>query len=564
MTFLNRISTENRRKSLRSKLEEKGFIRAIEAHNGISAIIANNIYYEKHGARYEFDAIWVSSLTDSAAKGCPDAEIVGPESRYETIRQILNSSTKPIIFDGDTGGEATNFEFLIRALEDMGVSMVIIEDKVFPKRNSLEPDTRQIQEDPNVFALKIERGKKILLSSDFMIVARIESLISGLGLEDALFRTKKYLKAGADGIMIHSKNVNPKDILDFALEYEKLSKKLGFRKPLICVPTTYNTITEEELKNYGFNIVIYANHLLRSAHKAMNETASMILRDGRGFEAESKCSSIKHIFMDVGFLDVKEKDLKYSKGNIKIIIPAAGRDTIFNTPKSVIKIKDKPLLQLQKEILNKCGLNDIVVIRGYKKELFDVEGIKYINNEDFDKYFILHSLFKAEQEMNNGFIYINSDILFNELTIKNLLTSKKDIILVVDNSYTYHKHEKEKKLDLVLTKNKPVKERRRLYQKDNEILRIGKNINHNMADYEFVGIAYFSEYGVEIIKKIYSDCRLNHKGPFHEATSFERASFTDFIQEIINRGFEVNLLEIHKGWIEIHNKKDIELSETLL
>ena len=150
-----------------------------------------------------------------------------------------------------------------------------------------------------------------------------------------------------------------------------------------------------------------------------------------------------NFFKDVGFLEVKEKDLKYSKGKVSVIIPAAGRDIIFDTPKSVIKIKNEPLLQLQKEILNMCGLNDIVVIRGYKKELFDIEGIKYFDNDDFDKYFILHSLFKAEQEMVNGFIYINSDILFNKIIINNLLNSKKDIILVVDNSYAYHKHEKE-------------------------------------------------------------------------------------------------------------------------
>lgn len=564
MTLRNRVSPENRRRSLRRLLKEKGFIRAIEAHNGISAIIANNIQYEIEGKRYEFDAIWESSLTDSAAKGYPDAEIVGPESRYETIRQILNSSKKPIIVDGDTGGEATNFEYFIRTLEDMGVSMVIIEDKMFPKRNSLESETKQIQENPDVFSLKIKRGKEVQLSSDFMIVARIESLISGLGLEDAIFRAKKYLKAGADGIMIHSKNVNPKEILDFAIEYKRLSKDLGIRKPLVCVPTTYNTITEKELKNFGFNVIIYANHLLRSAHKAMKETAMMILRNRRGFEAESKCSPIRDIFKDVGFLEVKEKDLKYKKGNVRVIIPAAGRDNIFDIPKSVIKIKDKPLLLWQKEILNKCTLNDIIVVRGYKKELIDFGEMKYVNNENYDKSFILHSLFKAEQEMNNGFIYLNSDVLFNENIINNLLNSKKDIILVVDNSYTYHKHEKEKKLDLILTKNKPVEERRRLYKKDNEILRIGKNINKNMADYEFVGIAYFSEYGVEIIKKIYNDCKLNYKGPFHEAQSFERASFTDFIQEVIERGFTVSLLEIYKGWIEIHNKKDIELAERLL
>lgn len=564
MTLKNRVSPENRRKSLKNLLNDRDFIRVIEAHNGISAVIANNIKYEIEGKLYEFDAIWESSLTDSAAKGYPDAEIVGPESRYETIRQILNSSTKPIIVDGDTGGEATNFEYFIRTLEDMGVSMVIIEDKMFPKRNSLDPESRQTQEDPDIFALKIKRGKEIQLSSDFMIIARIESLISGLGLEDAIFRAKKYLKAGADGIMIHSKDVNPKEIIDFAIEYKKILDEMGIRKPLVCVPTTYNTITEEKLKKYGFNVVIYANHLLRSAHKAMKETASIILREQRCFEAESKCSPISSIFEDVGFLEVKEKDLKYRKGEIRVIIPAAGKDPIFDLPKSIIKIKDKTLLTRQKEVLNSCGLKDITVIRGYKKELIDIDEIKYVDNDDYDKYFILYSLFKAEQEMSNGFIYLNSDILFDEQIITNLLNSKKDMILVVDNSYTYHNHEKEKKLDLILSKNKPSGERRRLYQKDNEILRIGKKINKNMADYEFVGIAYFSEYGAEIIKKIYNDCKLNHKGPFHEANSFESASITDFIQEIIDRGFKVNLLEIHKGWIEIHNKKDIELAERLL
>ena len=172
-------------------MNEKGFIRAIEAYKGISTTIANNIQYEKDNKTYEFNAIWVSSLTESAAKGYPDAEIVGPESRYEKIRQILNSSKKTLIIDGDTGEEATNFEYFIRTLEDMGVSMVIIGDKMFPKRNSLELGPRQIQENPDVFSLKIMRGKNIQLTSDFMIVARIESLITRLGLEDSI---KKELK----------------------------------------------------------------------------------------------------------------------------------------------------------------------------------------------------------------------------------------------------------------------------------------------------------------------------------------------------------------------------------
>ncbi len=553
-----------RRNMLKELLQKKKIVKIIEAHNGLSAIIANNIKEIYQDEILEFDGFWVSSFTDSAAKGYPDIEVVGLESRYETIRQILNGSNKPLIIDGDTGGEAANFEYFIRALEDMGVSMVIIEDKKFPKRNSLEGGTIQDQEDPEIFATKIKRGKEVQISNDFMIVARIESLISGLGLKDAIFRAKKYLKAGADGIMIHSKQSDPKEILDFAREYENLSRDLGFRKPLICVPTTYNTITEDELVEQGFNIVIYANHLLRAAHKAMKETASMILKYKRTFEAESMCSPVKAVFKDVGFLDVKEKDLKYIKGPTKVIIPAAGSDPDFIIPKGMTPINGKPVLQRQIETLNNCKIKDIVVIRGYGKEEFYIEGARYIDNDEYEKYYILHSLFKAEEEMEGGFIFIYSDILFNEQIIKNLLSAKGDIILVLDNSYTYHKHKIDKNLELVLTKNKPSEQDRDLYQLENEIIRIGRGINMDMADYEFTGIAYFSEYGVEIIRKIYNECKMSHKGNFHEADSFENASFIDLIQEVVDRGFRVDILEVHKGWFEIHTKKDIKTAERLI
>lgn len=559
-----RILPHQRRSMLKDLLHKKELIRIIEAHNGLSAIIANNIIEENKDEILEFDGFWGSSFTDSAAKGYPDIEVIGVESRYETIRQILNSSNKPIIIDGDTGGEAANFEYFIGTLEDMGVSMVIIEDKKFPKRNSLEGGTIQDQEDPDEFATKIKRGKEVQISDDFMIVARIESLIAGSGLRDAIYRARKYLLAGADGIMIHSKQRDPKEIIDFAGAYEKLTKELGFRKPLVCIPTTYNTITEDELKIHGFNIVIYANHLLRAAHKAMKETASIILRNKRAFESESMCSPIKTVFKDVGFLDVKEKDMKYIKGSTKVIIPAAGRDLDFNTSKAMTFLKGKPILQRQIDTLKNCGINNSIVIRGYKKEDFKVEGVKYVDNDEYDDYYILHSLFKAEADMEGGFIFIYSDILFNEQIIKNLLNSKGDIILVLDNSYTYHKHKIDKILELVLTKNKPDQQTRDLYQIENEIIRIGRNLNKDMADYEFTGIAYFSEYGVEIIRSIYNDCKLNQKGNFHEANSFKKASFIDLIQEVIDRGFRVDILEVHKGWIEIHNKKDLDIAERLI
>ena len=274
--------------------------------------------------------------------------------------------------------------------------------------------------------------------------------------------------------------------------------------------------------------------------------------------------SVKAVFKDVGFLDVKEKDLKYIKGPTKVIIPAAGSDQDFTIPKGMTLLNGKPVLQRQIETLNNCKIKDIIVIRGYGKEEFSMGGARYIDNDEYEKFYILYSLFKAEEEMEGGFIFIYSDILFNDQIIKNLLGAKGDIILVLDNSYTYHKHKIDKNLELVLTKNKPSDQTRDLYQLENEIIRIGRGINMDMADYEFTGIAYFSEYGVEIIRKIYNECKLSHKGKFHEANSFENASFIDLIQEVIDRGFRVDILEVHKGWFEIHTKKDIEVAERLI
>jgi len=565
LTLKNRISPEERRKKLRELLDEKNTLQFLEAHNGISAIISNDIRITKNnGEILEFDGLWESSFTDSASKGYPDADIISFDSRCESLRYILDATNKSIIFDGDTGGDPANFEYLVKRLEDLGVSMVIIEDKVFPKRNSLDPESSQTQEDPNNFAIKLKRGKEVLSTQDFMIAARIESLISGAGLKDAISRVKIYLDAGVDAIMIHSKDDNPKDILEFAKEYNKISENLGFRKPLICVPTTYNTITLEELKNHGFNIIIYANHLLRASHKAMKKAAELILKHGRAFEVESVCTPVKDIFEEVGLSLIKDKDKKYQRESIQVIIPAAGADKDFEIPKGMVKIKYKPILQRQRDILKKLNINKITVIRGFKKESFNVEGVKYTDNDNYDKSYIAYSLFLAEEDFKGGFLYINSDILFNEEVINKAINSPYDIMLVVDRTYKYHKHEIDKKLDMVLTKKRPTERIWQLHDEENEVLRIGKNIKIENADYEYIGIACFSKYGAEILRKVYHDCKENWNGQFHEAKDFIHADFMDLIQEIINRGFKVNTAEVHKGWIEINDDKDVKTAGLMI
>ncbi len=564
MTLKNRISPEKRRKKLKELLIRKNPLRFLEAHDGISAIISNNTKITiNNGEVLEFDGLWESSFTDSASKGYPDADIISFDSRCESLKYILDATNKPIIFDGDTGGDPTNFEYQVKRLEDLGVSMIIIEDKVYPKRNSLDETASQIQEDPQIFAIKLKRGKEALHSDGLMIAARIESLITGSGLKDALLRAKIYLNAGADAIMIHSKEEDPKEIFEFAKEYNELSKNISFRKPLICVPTTYNTVTVDEFEKAGFNIIIYANHLIRASFKAMKKAAELILRNGRSFEVESICTPVKKIFSVVGFEEIKKKDKKFQKAQ-RVIIPAAGFDNNFDIPKAMIKIKGKPIIKRQIEVLKKFGFAKITVIRGWKKELVTLEGIKYFDNDFYDKTYIAHSLFHAEEDFKNGFLYINSDILFTEEVINKIINTPYDIVLAVDRTYQYHKHEIDKKLDMVLTKNKPTNRIWKLGREENEVIRIGKNIKIEMADYEYIGIANFSENGAEILRKVYHDCKMNWQGKFHEADDFSKADFMDLIQEIINRGFKVNIVEIHQGWIEINDERDVKLAEMMI
>lgn len=281
-----------RMKRLRRLLSAKGLVRVIEAHNGLSGLIAEETKVVKEGKEKEFDGIWLSSLTDSTVKGKPDIECVDLTSRMNTLHDILEVTTKPIIYDGDSGGIAEHFVFMVRTLERLGVSAVIIEDKKGLKQNSLiEDNNLQKQEDIESFCSKITIGKRSQVTDDFMIIARIESLILNAGMDDAIARAKGYIEAGADGIMIHSKEKAPDQIYEFCKLYSKIKNQV----PLVVVPSTYSQTSEQELEDAGVSIVIYANQLLRSAYPAMVKTAESILENGRAKESEACCMSINEI-----------------------------------------------------------------------------------------------------------------------------------------------------------------------------------------------------------------------------------------------------------------------------
>lgn len=281
-----------RMKRLRRLIDSKPIVRLIEAHNGLTGLIAENLHIVKDNLPREFDGMWLSSLTDSTAKGKPDIEAVDVSARMQTLNDIAEVTTKPIVYDGDTGGRPEHFVFTVKTLERLGVSAVIIEDKIGLKKNSLfGTDVDQTQDSIENFSHKISLGKKSQITDDFMIIARIESLILGKGIDDALKRAKAYIAAGADGIMIHSKEKSPEEILKFCKEYKKFKRKV----PLVAVPSSYNSIYEKELTDCGVNIVIYANQLLRSAYPAMLKTATSILENGRSYEADRDMMKIDEI-----------------------------------------------------------------------------------------------------------------------------------------------------------------------------------------------------------------------------------------------------------------------------
>jgi len=286
------VTTVQRLHRLKALIKNQDIVLMLEAHNALSALIAENTEVERNGKKVSFDGVWSSSLTDSTAKGKPDIEAVDITSRINAVNEIFEVTTKPMIFDGDTGGKIEHFEFTVKSLERTGVSAVVIEDKTGLKKNSLfGNEVKQTQDSIENFCLKIKAGKAAQITDDFMIIARVESLILEAGMEDALLRAESYVSAGADGIMIHSRHKDPSEIIEFMQKFRAFDTET----PVVVVPTSYNSVTIEEFVELGVNVVISANHMLRSAYPAMAKVAKSILLNGRSYESEPDCMSIKEI-----------------------------------------------------------------------------------------------------------------------------------------------------------------------------------------------------------------------------------------------------------------------------
>lgn len=570
MTLRYRTLPHIRRRKLKMLLASKSGIRIIEAHDGLSALIGTTVNLEESdGTLQEFDGLWVSSLTDSAAKGHPDTEVIDTSSRLQTIQEILQVTNKPIIVDGDTGGQPTEFEYFCSKLESLGVSAVVIEDKKYPKRNSLAADAVHILEDPHEFAAKINRAKAVCLSDDFMIFTRIESFIAKRGLTDAISRAEIYLDSDADGIFIHSNAKTPEQIYEFMSAYEKLCARKGIIKPVISVPTTYNQATEQELFQHGFNIVIYANHLLRAAHRAMSDTCQSILRHRRSTECVPNIAPVKQIMELVGFTDVKEKDNTYKRHTTPVIILASGKpkgftDTEFaKTPVSNIPIGNHSLLSWQRKTLSACGLDNISLVSGYKKEQLDTNGLNEIHNKDYADTNVLFSLMLASKQMQQGFIMIFGDIFFDEnLITRYVLNAKNDILLLVDNSFNLHTRKRIKPTtDLVTLQQSDTLTLRKPNSITEQVADIGNDIPLENASHEFIGIAKFSATGAKLLNQTVCAMQQKVMPQAGNANALRQLNFYAVIKQLIADKHQVESIEVNQGWSEVHNMTDIAAIE---
>lgn len=524
------------------------------AHDGLSAKLV-----EEAG----FDAVWASSFTISAAHGLPDADILTMAEQLAVAKFINDSVSIPVIADCNNGyGNAINVMRMVEEYEKVGIAGVCIEDNIFPKRCSFYSGVRRELESIEEFSGKIRAAKKAQRAGEFVVIARTEALIAGWGLEEALRRAESYAEAGADCILIHSKSESDEEVVAFARKWRRPT-------PLVVVPTTFKYASVKRLEQAGFKMVIFANQALRAAIRAMRETLARLRREGRAAAVDDSIVPLEDVYRLIGVQELKENEKQFLPAGEqpKAIIVAAGSDferelmpLIKDRPKAMLDVKGKTILERQIKTLLDCGIHDIVVVRGHKKEQINLPGIRCYDNDSYRETNVLASLFCAEGEMDGGFLMLYGDIIFERSILERLLKSRADITLVVDHAWYDDRRNgstSPSRPELVKTLNPPRLGQRFVPSENgNLVLKMGRRIEDE-AHAEFIGMALFSARGAEALRRVYRQARGRSSGrAFHEAESFERASFADIIQELIDGGHKVACIDIYKGWMEVDTFED--------
>ncbi len=542
---------------LKSLFQRPGIIKVVGAHDALSAKLIE---------RAGFDAVWGSGFGISAALKCiPDASFITLTEQVGVERNMAEAITIPIIADCDTGyGNALNVMRTVNDHERAGIAAICIEDSVFPKRCSFYAGVRRELVSIDEHCGKIQAAKASQQVPDFMVIARTEALIAGWGKEEALKRIHAYVKAGADAILIHSKAPTFDELREVAQTCEG-------RIPLVAVPTTYGDVTTQELEEAGFKMVIFANQALRSAIRSMREALNHLMEKGMPHAVKDEIVTLDEVYDLVGVPQMKEDERRFLPPDgerITTIIAAAGFEKpllplIQDKPKCLLDIKGKTILERQVGTLNECNIKEIALVRGYKKESITLPNIRYYDNDRYEETGDLFSFFCAENEMKGRCLLLYGDIIFDTTLLQKLLKSPADISLVVDLAW----HDQQKpfthlplKPDLVQMESPPGKSYRYVDSGEgSRIIKIGRDLSHEEAHGEFIGLVMFSEQGINTFKQIYKDVSPNARSKrLHESGLVEQASLKDLIQALIDQGQKVQCVPTYKGWMEVDSFEDYQ------
>jgi len=545
---------------LRALLKRPGVITAVGAHDALSARLIE---------RAGFDAVWASGFAISASLKCiPDASFIDSSEQLAIERNIAEAVSIPIIADCDTGyGNALNVMRAVNDRERAGVAAICIEDNVYPKRCSFYAGVRRELISIEDHCSKIRAAKASQIFPEFVIIARTEALIAGWGQEEALKRAEAYANAGADAVLIHSKSKK----FD---ELKAVYKAWSGRVPLVVVPTIFDQTTAAELEEAGAKIIIYANQPVRAAIRAMRDTLDLIKKDTRPGAANDRIVTLPEVYDIVGVPQMEQDEKQFlPMGSEKItaIIAAAGFEKqllplIEDKPKCLLDIKGKTILDRQVGALNECDIKEIALVRGYKKEAITLPNIRYYDNDRYEETGELFSLFCAENEFKGRTIVLYGDIIFDTAILEKLLKSPADISLVVDLAWLDQEQRNAQPThlnpDLVSLAEPPGKSHLSRFvmpEGEHRVVKIGQQLPREQAHGEFIGMAMFSEKGTQALRDCYQASQEKYKATgFHESASLAKASVTDVLQELIDRGHTVQAVPIFKGWMEVDSFEEYQ------
>lgn len=545
---------------LRALLQRPGAIKAVGAHDALSARLIE---------RAGFDAIWASGFAISASLKCiPDASFIDSSEQLAVERNIAHAVSIPIIADCDTGyGNALNVMRTVNDRERAGVAAICIEDNVYPKRCSFYAGVRRELIPVEEHCGKIKAAKAAQLSPDFVVIARTEALIAGWGQEEALKRAEAYAAAGADAVLIHSKSKR----FD---ELKAVYKAWSGRVPLVVVPTIFDQTTAAEMEEAGAKIIIYANQPVRAAIRAMRDALELIKKDTRPGAANDRIVTLPEVYDIVGVPQMEQDEKQFLPvGGEKItaIIAAAGFEKqllplIEDKPKCLLDIKGKTILERAVGALNECNIKDIALIRGYKKEAIALPNIRYYDNDRYEDTGELYSLFCAENELKGRTLLLYGDIIFDTAILEKLLKSPADISVVVDLAWLDQEQRSAQPThlnpDLVSLAEPPGKSHLSRFvmpEGEHRVVKIGQQIPREQAHGEFIGMAMFSEKGTQALRDCYRASQEKYASTgFHESRNLSKGSFTDLIQEMIDRGHTVQAVPIFKGWMEVDSFEEYQ------